>query len=139
MRRLPSVAPIIILAVACASSPVFAQRGGGHGGSSGHSAPSFHGGFSGSGPAFRGPTSSGFASSPRFGFTAPPRYGFSTAPRYGFGAPANNRFNPSERYPASRYTTVAPRFGPLGYRASGIATSAASAPYARPGFAGDSR
>jgi hypothetical protein len=138
MRRLLSVAPITILAVACASSPVFAQRGGGHGGPSGHSAPSFHGGFSGSGPAFHGPTSSGFASSPRFGFTAPQRYGCSTAPRYCFGAPASNRFNPSQRYPASRFGIVAPRFGAPGYRAAGIATSAAIASYARSGFAGDS-
>jgi hypothetical protein len=135
MRRLLPVAPIIILAVAYASSAVCAQRGGGRGGFSGHSPPSFHGGFSGSAPAFHGPALGGFASSPRYGVTAPPRYGFTSAAHYGFGISPNTRFNPSPRYPVSGNNAV-PRFNGLGFRASGIAGNIANGSVARSGFAG---
>src|SRR5580692_7440165 len=127
MRRFPSVAPMFILAVVCASSPVFAQRGGGHGGGfSSHSAPSFHGGFSGSGSAFRGPASSGFASSPRYGMTAAPHYGFTSAPHYAFGTSPSYRFSPSARYPVSRNSVAGPRFNGQVFRSPGLAARGTS-------------
>ncbi len=70
MKRLATVAFIVagMISAACA------QRGGSHGGFSGHSAPPAHGGFGGSAPAFHGSFSapSRPASSQRYGPTSRP-------------------------------------------------------------------
>jgi hypothetical protein len=118
MRRLVTVAPIVMLTVAWVTSPVFAQRGSAHGGFSGHSASSFHGGFSSSGPSVHGFSPRAFASQPRYGITAPPQYNFRT--------PLSNRFIPSPRYPVGRSANISPRF-------AGISPGSSFAPS---GFAG---
>lgn len=95
MKRLATVA----LIVAWVASPACAQRGASHGGFSGHSTPSFHGGFSGSGPAFHG----GFTgSAPAFrgSFTPSAPTRFAGPPRYTVNGPPRSAFTGVGRYPA---------------------------------------
>lgn len=106
MRRLVTVAPLVLLTVVWAASVLYAQQGGGHGGSSGHSGPSSHGGFAGShggfghggipssGPGLHGGFSGPGAYSLSPGRVAgPQRPGFRTLPATNFGVPWSNEFN----------------------------------------------
>jgi hypothetical protein len=133
MRRLLTVAPIALAAFVLAPSLLSAQRGGGHGGFSGHSASSshagfsgsaFHGGFSGSGSAPRGFSPGGFRSAPRYGFGTAPRYNFGTP---GFGTPFANRFSPYTRVPFGSRGNLGPR----------LAGNSISGSFARSGLAYD--
>jgi hypothetical protein len=85
MKCLATVAVI----VAWAACTACAQRSASHGGFSGHSAPSFHGGFSGSAPAFRG------------GFTGSAPIRFASPPSYAFNGPAHSAFTGIGSYPAT--------------------------------------
>src|ERR1039458_170805 len=98
MKRLATV----VLIVAWAACSACAQRGASHGGFSGHSAPSFHGGSAGSGHAFRGSFTASaptrFAGPPRYTFNGPPRSAFTGVGRYpataqGFARSGPGNFN----------------------------------------------
>ena len=120
MRRLLSVAPIVVLTIAWVAQPVCAQRGGSRGGFSGGSGASFHGGSTNSGPAFRG----GSSRPPSGGFASAPRSGLAPSPRYGFQAPRpvrpltnglrSNGFNPYPRSVAGRTRATVPNFARTG-------------------------
>jgi hypothetical protein len=106
MKRLATVA----LIVAWAACSACAQRGASHGGFSGHSAPSFHGSFSGSGPAFHG-GSAGSGPAFRGSFTASPPTRFAGPPRYTFNGPPHSVFTDVRRYPttAQGFARIGPR------------------------------
>ena len=92
MRRFAAIA----LLSAVAALPACAQRGAARGGFSGHSAPSFHGGFSGS-SHLTAPTH----------FAAPPRFASSSSARstayFSRGSTGSYGTAHQPNYPASRY------------------------------------
>jgi hypothetical protein len=93
MKRLAAVALIAVGVLL----PACAQRGGSHGGFSGHSAQGFHGGISGGyHGGFSAPGSNRTAGAPRYAGSRSPRaaYGFQR------GAPGNSGARPT--YPGAR-------------------------------------
>jgi len=90
MKRLATVA----LIVAGIVSPACAQRGSSHGGFSGHSGPSIHGGFNSPAPAFHGSyTAPSRSAAPPRNFTARPPVAARSSTRNGPGS-----FNPSSGF-----------------------------------------
>ena len=119
MKRFAAVAIVFAAAVL----PMCAQRGGSHGGFSGHaSAPSFHGGFGSSAPSH-------FGSAPSH-FTAPSHFG--AAGRLN----SNGSFRASSAYQRGRFGnagTRAPYYPSSRYRRPYRSNYAIGVPYAFPG------
>lgn len=141
MRRLVTVAPLVLMTVAWSASALYAQQGGGHGGSSGHSAPSSHSGFAGShggfghggnpssGPGFHGGFSGpGIHDMSPGRVAGPQRSGFRTLPARNFVVPPGNTLNGQPHSSGRPFNTAPaqrPRF--VGNRHEGA--------YDRSGFA----